>query len=214
MGPFAFVPSDFLPFPTVGPPVVTDDAEKEMRKPTLIAVAAAIALLAGAAARASTVTVNATVTAGSTLSVAGNGTPSFSLTLNGDDQTKTYTLPVEVVDARGLAASGGWNLTVTSTQFSDGAGHTIPATASTITGVSSGCAATSTCTLPTNSVSNTNLALPAGSGPPTAVKFFNSANATGLGRVDANATVSVAVPANTIAATYTSTITVAIVAGP
>src|SRR5205807_1115175 len=82
-----------------------------------------------------TATVNATVTAGATLSVAGNGTPSFSLTLNGDDQTKTYTLPVEVVDARGLAASGGWNLTVTSTQFSDGAGHSIPAAASTITGV-------------------------------------------------------------------------------
>src|SRR5436305_8685168 len=94
---------------------------RDMRKTPLIALVAALALLVGAAAHASNVTVNATVTAGATLSVAGNGAPTFSLTLNGDDQTKTYTLPVEVVDARGLAATGGWNLTVTSTQFSDGA---------------------------------------------------------------------------------------------
>ncbi len=159
-------------------------------------------------------TVNATVTAGATLSVAGNGSPSFSLTLNGNDQTTTYTLPIQVVDARGLAVGGGWNVTVTSTQFSDGAGHTFPTTASTITGVTSACHTGSTCTLPTNSVSNSNLALPAGAGPPTAVKFYNAATATGLGRIDSNATVSVAIPANTIAATYTSTITVAIVAGP
>lgn len=176
--------------------------------------AAVLALAAAATAGAASLSVSATVTAGSTLSVAANGTPSFSLTLNGDDQTTTYTLPVEVVDARGLASGGGWNLTVTSTQFSDGAGHTLPATASTITGATSGCASTSTCTLPTNSVSNTSLALPAGSTPPTAVKFFNAANLTGLGRIDLNTAVSVFVPANTIAATYTSTLTVAIAAGP
>ena len=159
-------------------------------------------------------TVSATVTAGSTLSVAGNGAPAFSLALNGDDQTTSYILPIQVVDARGLAVGGGWNVTVTSTQFSDGAGHKFPTTASTITGVTSACHSGSTCTLPTNSVSNTSLALPAGATAPTAVKFYNAATATGLGRIDANATVSVAVPANTIAATYTSTITVAVVAGP
>lgn len=186
-----------------------------MRRTLVIGVLGALsALLAVAVARAATVTVNATVTAGTTLSVAGNGTPSFNLTLNGDDQTASYTLPIQVVDARGLASGGGWNVSVTSTQFGDGAGHTFPATASTITGVTSGCNAGSTCTLPTNSVSNTNLAVPAGAGPPTAVKFYNAANATGLGRIDVNATVSVAIPANTFAATYSSTITVAIAAGP
>lgn len=188
---------------------------REMRRTVAIGIAAALAaLLAVAAARAATVTVNATVTAGATLSVAGTGTPSFGLTLNGDDQTTSYSLPIQVVDARGLAVGGGWNVTVTSTQFSDGAGHKFPTTASTITGVTSGCHTGSTCTLPANSVGNTNLALPAGAVAPTAVKFFNAATATGLGRIDANATVSVAVPANTIAATYTSTITVAVAAGP
>ncbi len=185
-----------------------------MRMRLSLLTVAALALAAATTAGAASLTVNATVTAGSTLSVAANGTPSFSLTLNGDDQTTTYTLPVQVVDARGLATGGGWNLTVTSTQFSDGAGHTLPTTASTITGATSGCQSGSTCTLPTNSVSNSSLALPSGAGPPTAVKFFNAANLTGLGRVNVNTTVSVAVPANTIAATYTSTLTVAIAAGP
>ena len=187
----------------------------EMRKSLAISVAVPLAaLLAAAAGRAATVTASATVTAGATLSVAGNGSPSFSLTLNGDDQTTSYTLPIQVVDARGLAVGGGWNVTVTSTQFNNGAGRTLPAAASTITGVAAACNTGSTCTLPTNSVSNTNLALPAGATAPTAVKFYNAATATGLGRINANATVSVTVPANTIAATYTSTITVAIAAGP
>ena len=186
-----------------------------MPKTLAIAVVVALAaLLAVAAARAASVTASATVTAGATFSVTGNGSPSFSLTLNGDDQTTSYILPIQVVDARGLAVGGGWNVTVTSTQFSNGAGRTLPATASTITGVTASCHSGSTCTVPTNRVSNTNLALPAGATAPTAVKFYNAATATGLGRIDANATVSVTVPANTIAATYTSTITVAIVAGP
>jgi WxL domain surface cell wall-binding len=166
------------------------------------------------AASAGAVNVNATVTAGSTLSVAGNGTPSFNLTLNGVDQTVTYVLPVSIIDARGLATGGGWNLTVTSTQFKDASNHTFPATASTITGVTTGCGTNSTCTLPTNSVSNTNLPLPAGATPPTAVKFINAATATGLGTTNANATVSVAVPANVFAGAYSSTVTVSIVAGP
>ena len=180
---------------------------------SIAAAAVTLALVAAVAARAATVAVSSTVNAGSTLSVAGNGTPSFALTLNGDDQTTSYTLPVEVVDARGLASGGGWNLTVTSTQFDDGAGHTFPATASTITGATAGCESTSTCLLPTNGVAY-NLALPSGSVAPSAVKFFNAASPTGRGRVDVNATVSVAVPANVIAGTYSSTVTVSIVAGP
>ena len=190
----------------------------EMKKTALIAMlVAAAALLAVAAARAATtdtITVSATVTGGSTLSVGPNGTPAFALTLNGVDQTATYTLPVIVVDARGLATGGGWNLTVTSTQFTAGSGHTFPTTASTITAVTTGCGTSSTCTLPTNSVPNSNLAVPAASVAPAAVKYLNAANATGLGTTNVNATVSVAVPSNVFAGTYTSTVTVSIVAGP
>jgi len=178
---------------------------------SLIVPVAVAALVLAAAAGATSLTVNATVAAGSTLSVSSLNTPSFNLTLNGDDQTATYQAQLQVVDARGLATGGGWNLTITSTQFSDGAGHTLPTSASTISSVSTACHSGSTCALPSNSVSNSNLAVPIS---PTTTKFLNAATASGLGRVDTNVNVSVAVPANTIAATYASTLTVAIAAGP
>jgi hypothetical protein len=182
---------------------------------TIAALILATTLAAVAVARAATITVNGTVTAGATLSVAQNGAaPTFAVTLNGVDQTPTYTLAVTTIDARGLAVGGGWNLTVTSTQFKDASGHTFPATASTITGVTTACGTSSTCTVPTNSVLNTNLGIPAAAVAPAAVKFLNGATATGLGTVNANAAVSVAVPSNVFAGTYTSTVTVSIVAGP
>jgi hypothetical protein len=185
-----------------------------MRKPLpLIALLVAFVALATASAAAA-ITVQGTVTAGSTLTATGVGSPTFNLTLNGVDQTPTYTLPVNVVDARGLAAGGGWNLTITSTQFNDGSGHTFPAAASTITGVVPTCGANSTCLAPTNAIANTNLSVPSAAVAPAAVKYENAANATGLGTNTITATVQVAVPANVFAGTYSSTVTVAIVAGP
>ena len=181
------------------------------RRLTFIGLAAVAAALAAAAARAATVTVNATVSTGSTLSISSLNAPSFSLTLNGDDQTATYQAQLQVVDARGLASGGGWNLSLGGTQFSDGAGHTLPTSASTISSVSSGCHSGSTCSLPTNNISNSGLAIPVS---PSTSKFLNAATATGLGRIDVNVNVSVAVPANAIAAAYSSTLTVAIAAGP
>ena len=73
-----------------------------MRRWLLITVLCLAAVVLAASAGAANVTVDGTVTAGTTLSVAGNGTPSFNLTLNGVDQTVTYVLPVSVIDARGL----------------------------------------------------------------------------------------------------------------
>jgi hypothetical protein len=184
-----------------------------MRKQLLIALLATLATLA-AASVAAAITVQGTVTAGTTLTATGVGSPAFNLTLNGVDQTATYALPVSVVDARGKATGGGWNLTITSTTFDDGTGHTFPTTASTMTAVSTACGANSTCLAPTNNVANTNLAIPAASVAPAAVKWENAANATGLGTNTVTATISVAVPANVFAGVYASTVTVAIVAGP
>jgi len=184
-----------------------------MRNRLLIALFATLATLATATAAAA-ITVQGTVNAGSTLTATGVGSPTFNLTLNGVDQTTTYALPVSVVDARGLAAGGGWNLTITSTTFNDGSGHTFPTTASTMTAVATGCGASSTCLAPTNAVANTNLSIPAGTVAPAAVKWENAATATGLGTNTVTATISVAVPANVFAGSYSSTVTVAIVAGP
>jgi hypothetical protein len=183
-----------------------------MRKAAVLLGLLAAALVAAAVARGAGVTVSSTVAGGSTLTVAPLNSPSFAITLNGDDQTATYQAQLQVVDARGLAAGGGWNLTLTSTQFSDGSGHTLPTTASTLTSVTTGChTATSTCTLPSNTASNSGVAVPVS---PTSAKILNAATGTGLGRIDVNANVSVAIPANTIAASYSSTLTVAIAAGP
>jgi hypothetical protein len=78
--------------------------------------------------------------------------------------------------------------------------------------VSSSCA-TGTCTNPTNSIAYP-LAVPAGASAPTAVKLFNAAANSGMGKFTVTPTVQVAIPANTYAGTYTSTVTVAVVSGP
>jgi WxL domain surface cell wall-binding len=179
-------------------------------RPALVALALVLCL--AATARAATIGVSSTVAAGSAISVAAGSSPSFSVTLNGADQATPYTLPVTVTDATG--SGSGWNLTITSTIFNDGHGHTFPATASTITGVTGTCASGSTCTVPTNNVGDTNLAVPAATSAPGAVKYFNATAGTGLGKVNVNATVDVAVPANVLAGSYSSTVTVAVVSGP
>ncbi len=58
------------------------------------------------------------------------------------------------------------------------------------------------------------MAVPAGSSAPTAVKLFNAAANRGMGGFTVTPTVQVAIPANTYAGTYTSTVTVAVVSGP
>jgi hypothetical protein len=148
-----------------------------------------------------------------TLSASTTAAPSFSANLNSGDQTKTFTVPLTVSDTRTGASAGlGWNTTITSTQFSNGT-KTLPATVSTITAASSSCANGGLCTNPTNTIAYP-LALPAGSGPPTAVKFFSAAAATGKGVFTLTPTISVAVPQNSFTGTYTSTLTIAIVSGP
>lgn len=115
-------------------------------------------------------------------------------------------------DSRGSGA--GWNLTVTSTQFSTGAGgSTLAANASSITGVANACASGSTCTNPTNSVTYP-VGVPAGATAPTAVKYFNAATGTGKGKFDNTPGVNVFIPADANAGTYSSTLTLSAVSGP
>jgi hypothetical protein len=63
-------------------------------------------------------------------------------------------------------------------------------------------------------VSWSGLAIPAASVAPAPVKFFNAAANSGLGSVDFNMTVSVTVPANTYAGSYSSTVTLSMITGP
>src|SRR3954452_20268664 len=151
--------------------------------------------------------------AAGTLSFSTSAAPTASVTLNGVDQTTTYTIPTTVSDSRG-GVSAGWNLTITSTSFSTGSG-TLPDTASTITSTpavacQSGCGGAID---PVNTVLYP-VAVPAGSTQPSATTFFNALANTGQGNFNVTPTVQVAVPASTFAGTYTSTITLAVVSGP
>jgi len=176
------------------------------------ACAVACALVLPAAASAATATVTGTLT-GSTLSLSTSATPSFSDNLDLGDQTPTYTVPTTLQDTRGTGA--GWNLTITSTQFTTGGAtpNTLATNASSLTGVTSSCAA-GTCTNPTNSVTYPVSPVPAGSVPPTAVRFFNAAASSGMGKFTVTPTIGVFVPQSSFAGTYTSTLTLSVVSGP
>ena len=177
-----------------------------MRQRIIILISvAALALVASSIALAATLTPTGTVagTAGIGVNVPAN--PTFSDTLDGTDQTATYSPILGVVDARGSGA--GWNLTIAATTFSDGASHTLAP--GSITAVSSACKGGSTCTNATSTGYTYPLVL---SG--TATKFFSANANTGLGKVDVTPAFSVSIPGNAYAGTYTSTLTFASATGP
>jgi len=132
-----------------------------------------------------------------------------TVTLNGTDQNLTSSLAVIPDDERGSGV--GWNITATSTTFTS-AGHTLPTTATTITGASTS-AATGMCASPTNSIGYP-ITLPAATVAPTAVKAFNAAATTGTGAVNVTLNLKLTAPANAFVGTYTSTWTISIVSGP
>lgn len=176
-----------------------------------VAAIAVLALAAPATSFAASATATGTVS-GSTLSVSTSSTPAFSANLDNGDSTPTYTMSLTTQDTRGTGA--GWNETITSTTFTTGTpnNYTLATTASTVTGVVEA-SGTGTNTTPTNAITYP-VNVPAGSTAPTAVKFFNSAANTGMGKFTLTPTIGVFVPQNSFAGTYTSTVTLAIVSGP
>lgn len=176
------------------------------RHPVVLGWAAAVVI---AAAVAALVAAPAALAA---LSLTTSATPSFTVTINGRDQTPTYALPMTVSDTTGTGA--GWNLTITSTPFSTGGAtpRSLSDGASSVTAVTSTCAQ-APCTDPVNTISPP-VPVPAGTTPPAAVKFFDAQTNSGMGQFTVTATITVTIPANTYAGTYTSTLTLNIVSGP
>jgi hypothetical protein len=177
---------------------------------TLIGIGV-LALALVSAAVAGNITATATVSGAGSLALSNGATATLSDTLDGTDQTVGYTVPLTVTDARGSGA--GWNLTLTSTTFSDGSGHTLSTSASTIASVAMACVAGGSCTNATNAIGYP-VTVPAAAVAPAAVKVFNAAANTGMGRFTITPTINVAIPGNSYAGTYTSTLTVAAVTGP
>jgi hypothetical protein len=166
---------------------------------------AVLALVAATAALAGNLTTTATVTGTAGISLNLPSNPSITDTLDGTDQTVSYAPILGVVDARGSGA--GWNLQISATTFSDGAGHTL--NQGQVASVAQGCKAGSTCTVATSS----GITYPLTIGT-VAAKFFNAALNTGLGKIDATPTINVSIPGNAYAGTYTSTVTLAAATGP
>jgi hypothetical protein len=172
---------------------------------TLLIGMTAVVLVAASAAVAGTLTTTATVTGTAGISLNLPSNPSITDTLDGTDQTVSYSPTLGVVDARGTGA--GWNLQISATPFSDGATHTLAQ--GTVASVSQACKAGSTCTVAISS----GITYPLTIGT-TAAKVFNAAVNTGLGKIDVTPTINVAIPGNAYAGTYTSTVTLAATTGP
>jgi len=146
---------------------------------------------------------------GGDLTLGAGDAPAVSATLNGTDQTVSDDFTISVNDFRGTGA--GWNLQITSTAFSDGS-HSLSNSASKITAMNVACDQ-GTCTNPTSAISYP-LTVPADATAPTAVKLFNAVLNTGMGDFTVTPTFAVALPANTYAGNYSSTITLSLVTGP
>lgn len=183
---------------------------------------AAVPSVAGATATTSGTTSVSTTVTGGTLSFCNAAVPASAtfkgVTLNGSDVAAdplTGAFGVDVCDNTGSGA--GWTISFASTAFSNGA-STNPYTIAgkgmnfPVPGSSSDtCDTAGQCTLATNSVSA--LSVPA-KGETTAANLFDAAAATGMGDQTIDFAPTLDIPANTYAASYSSTWTITLASGP
>lgn len=187
----------------------------------VLALGAGIAspLALAGAANAATITsaaptASALVAAGTLSFVSAPGSITFpGLALTGTNQTTSATLPIDVGDNTGSGA--GWNVTATSTQFSNGT-NTLPDGSVTVNPAPTlACDNLSACTLAveSNTISYP-YTLPEGTTAPTATKIFDATAGTGMGNQTFSPTFTLAVPAGSYSGTYTSTVTFSLVSAP
>ena len=157
-------------------------------------------------------TASVTVTGG-TLSVTPADVTLSGVTLDGTDQTSTSASGSNnwsATDARGTGA--GWNLTIDSTDFSDGGTDTIDISSADqefkIQLLDANITVTAGNTKPTSQVT----ALTAMSA--AALKFASAAVDEGMGTYAINPNFELEVPAEIYDASYTATITISAVSGP
>jgi hypothetical protein len=118
---------------------------------------------------------------------------------------------LDVSDNTGSGA--GWNVTLTTTTFLNGAVSSLANTALSVTGSTPACDASSTCTVGVSSVVLP-LAIPAAAVAPTAVEIVNAAVGSGIGPQTSTNTMALFLPTATHAGTYTSTWTFSLTSAP
>jgi hypothetical protein len=120
------------------------------------------------------------------------------VTLNGVDQTQTFTLSITVSD--GAPGSGnGWNVSMAATAPTNGA-NVLPALI--VTNVAAAACTGGGCVNPTNAITWPQTLTSGG------VKIFNAAVGTGTKSDILTPTVKITYPANAFPLTYSSTLTV------
>ena len=127
-----------------------------------------------------------------------------TVTLTGDDQTKTVTIVTQVAYT-GTSNTAGWNVQAAASTPTASGGATLPALR--VTAGSSSCASSCT-TSPTSSITYP-ITL---SG--TAQKIYNAAANTGRGTFNITNTYQLTYPASTVTGTYSSTVTLTGTTGP
>jgi hypothetical protein len=140
------------------------------------------------------------------VSVSSTSNTSTTVTLNGFDETATGSFTMTISGG----TSAGWSVTAWAPALTDNSRSlgalSVPSqpSASACTGVG--------CVKPTP----TGLSFPVtlGTSSGRAVKIYNAASHTGSGTDPVSVPYSVAVPANTLAGPYTTTITLAVANGP
>lgn len=180
----------------------------------LPAAAVTIGSLLLVAAPAGATTASETVTAGSLGFASTPGSVTFpATTLDGQNKTVTAAQPLDIADATGSGA--GWNVTATSTLFTNGS-HTLASGATTVASAPSGptCDTNVTCTVGGATTVAYPYSLPAAATAPTATKMFNAPAGTGMGDQTVTPTWTLAIPGNAYAGNYTSTWTLSLVSGP
>jgi hypothetical protein len=131
-----------------------------------------------------------------------------SVTLDGTNKVASVSLGTSrVKDASG--AGQGWKLQMSGTTFARADGKALPADALSVTSVGVAKVAGKD---PRNSVSST-VAVPLGNGVAPATVFYADVG-TGMGTFDLTPNLSLSVPAETYAGTYSSNLTITLVASP
>ena len=140
-----------------------------------------------------------------------------AVVLTAYDQTQATTEPLNVVDATGTGT--GWNLTITSTTYTNGA-HPVLSMAEDIYSVPTvSCDSGATCSPAVCSVTYcpsayVPISVPEAATAPTAIEFYDATAHSGLGAQTVSVPLNLDVPGGAFQGTYTSTWTFTLVSGP
>jgi len=110
---------------------------------------------------------------------------------------------LDITDATGTG--DGWDVQLTSTQFTDGTDTLSPGAAAVTATRTPACDLGSTCALPPVIIAGYPVGVPAGTTPPTAAIIYSTSVGTGMGAINCGLSYTLEIPSNAGAGLYTAT---------